>query len=68
MLFNEKCDYLYICCRWDFYLKKGSVIESIDGQTDIIHKHLNGDWLPWYVVFLFVAFVFFFFLVIRVYM
>ncbi|XP_023738125.1 protein ENHANCED DISEASE RESISTANCE 2 [Lactuca sativa] len=33
--------------EWDFYLKKGSVIESIDGQTDIIHKHLNGDWLPW---------------------
>ncbi|KAL4560896.1 hypothetical protein LXL04_033052 [Taraxacum kok-saghyz] len=33
--------------EWDFCFKKGSVIESIDEHTDIIHKHLNGDWLPW---------------------
>nr|GFA97529.1 hypothetical protein [Tanacetum cinerariifolium] len=33
--------------EWDFCLEKGSVIESIDGHTDIIHKILNNDWLPW---------------------
>ncbi|GKD20921.1 enhanced disease resistance 2-like protein, partial [Tanacetum coccineum] len=33
--------------EWDFCFEKGSVIESIDGHTDIIHKILNNDWLPW---------------------
>ncbi|KAK1409925.1 hypothetical protein QVD17_36455 [Tagetes erecta] len=33
--------------QWDFCFQKGSVIESIDGHTDIIHKQLNGDWLRW---------------------
>ncbi|KAI3511793.1 hypothetical protein L1887_18951 [Cichorium endivia] len=37
----------YSRSEWDFCFKKGSVIESIDGHTDIIHKHLNDDWLPW---------------------
>ncbi|KAA3489542.1 protein ENHANCED DISEASE RESISTANCE 2-like isoform X4 [Gossypium australe] len=33
-------------CRWDFCFYKGSVIEHLDGHTDIIHKQLYGDWLP----------------------
>lgn len=34
-------------CRWDFCFHKGSVIEHIDGHTDIVHKLLFHDWLPW---------------------
>ncbi|KAL5990626.1 hypothetical protein ACLOJK_011529 [Asimina triloba] len=26
---------------------EGSVVETIDGHTDIIHKQLSGEWLPW---------------------
>ncbi|XAR59744.1 hypothetical protein NMG60_11015697 [Bertholletia excelsa] len=33
--------------EWDFCLYKGSLIEHIDGHTDIVHKLLNNDWLPW---------------------
>nr|XP_043634410.1 protein ENHANCED DISEASE RESISTANCE 2-like isoform X2 [Erigeron canadensis] len=33
--------------QWDFCFQKGSVIETIDIHTDIIHKQLNRDWLPW---------------------
>ncbi|KAL7198192.1 hypothetical protein ACSBR2_020668 [Camellia fascicularis] len=33
--------------EWDFCFYKGSVIEHIDGHTDIVHKLLNIDWLPW---------------------
>ncbi|KAJ0729255.1 putative pleckstrin domain, START domain, protein ENHANCED DISEASE RESISTANCE 2 [Helianthus annuus] len=33
--------------QWDFCFLKGSVIENIDNHTDIIHKQLDGDWLPW---------------------
>ncbi|KAI7743381.1 LOW QUALITY PROTEIN: hypothetical protein M8C21_003564 [Ambrosia artemisiifolia] len=33
--------------QWDFCFRKGSVIETIDDHTDIIHKQLDGDWLPW---------------------
>ncbi|KAL4576952.1 hypothetical protein LXL04_013053 [Taraxacum kok-saghyz] len=33
--------------QWDFCFQKGSVIENIDGHTDIIHKQLDGDWMPW---------------------
>lgn len=33
--------------QWDFCFHKGSVIETIDGHTDIIHKQLSRDWLPW---------------------
>ncbi|MBA0866870.1 hypothetical protein Goshw_025219 [Gossypium schwendimanii] len=32
--------------EWDFCYYKGSVIEHLDGHTDIIHKQLYGDWLP----------------------
>ncbi|KAK9078528.1 hypothetical protein SSX86_002585 [Deinandra increscens subsp. villosa] len=33
--------------QWDFCFLKGSVIENVDSHTDIIHKQLDGDWLPW---------------------
>ncbi|XP_022746142.1 protein ENHANCED DISEASE RESISTANCE 2-like isoform X2 [Durio zibethinus] len=32
---------------WDFCLYHGSVVEHLDGHTDIIHKKLYSDWLPW---------------------
>ncbi|TYI80798.1 hypothetical protein E1A91_D05G111400v1 [Gossypium mustelinum] len=32
--------------EWDFCFYKASVIEHLDGHTDIIHKQLYGDWLP----------------------
>ncbi|XLR11239.1 hypothetical protein HN51_047967 [Arachis hypogaea] len=31
---------------WDFCFYKGSVVEHVDGHTDIIHKELYRDWLP----------------------
>ncbi|XP_010906506.1 protein ENHANCED DISEASE RESISTANCE 2 isoform X2 [Elaeis guineensis] len=33
--------------EWDFCFAHGSVIEHLDGHTDIIHKKLHSDWLPW---------------------
>ncbi|KAJ1425953.1 START-like domain superfamily [Sesbania bispinosa] len=33
--------------EWDFCFYKGNVIEHLDGHTDIIHKQLYSDWLPW---------------------
>ncbi|KAJ8510670.1 hypothetical protein OPV22_001104 [Ensete ventricosum] len=33
--------------EWDFCLLEGNVIENLDDHTDIIHKKLRGDWLPW---------------------
>ncbi|XP_062082103.1 protein ENHANCED DISEASE RESISTANCE 2-like isoform X5 [Humulus lupulus] len=33
--------------QWDFCFHKGSVVEHLDGHTDIIHKQLYSDWLPW---------------------
>ncbi|GAB2276766.1 hypothetical protein Dimus_011482 [Dionaea muscipula] len=33
--------------EWDFCFARGSVIEHLDGHTDIIHKQLYKDWLPW---------------------
>ncbi|KAL8166842.1 hypothetical protein V2J09_008341 [Rumex salicifolius] len=33
--------------EWDFCFYKGSVIEQLDSQTDIIHEQLDRDWLPW---------------------
>ncbi|KAK4760588.1 hypothetical protein SAY87_005481 [Trapa incisa] len=33
--------------EWDFCFHKGSVVEHLDGHTDIIHKQLYSDWLPW---------------------
>ncbi|KAI7754786.1 hypothetical protein M8C21_015926, partial [Ambrosia artemisiifolia] len=33
--------------EWDFCFSNGSVIEHLDGHTDIIHIQLCRDWLPW---------------------
>ncbi|KAJ6806737.1 protein ENHANCED DISEASE RESISTANCE 2 [Iris pallida] len=33
--------------EWDFCFSHGNVIEHLDGHTDIIHKKLSADWLPW---------------------
>lgn len=33
--------------EWDFCLLQGNVVEHLDGHTDIIHKKLRKDWLPW---------------------
>ncbi|OAY64265.1 Protein ENHANCED DISEASE RESISTANCE 2-like [Ananas comosus] len=33
--------------EWDFSLLEGKVVEHLDGHTDIIHKKLRSDWLPW---------------------
>ncbi|KAF2300607.1 hypothetical protein GH714_014464 [Hevea brasiliensis] len=33
--------------EWDFCFYKGSVVEHLDGHTDIVHKKLYNDWLPW---------------------
>lgn len=33
--------------EWDFCFSHGSVVEHLDGHTDVIHKKLNEDWLPW---------------------
>ncbi|TKY46165.1 ENHANCED DISEASE RESISTANCE 2 [Spatholobus suberectus] len=33
--------------EWDFCIYQGSVVDHIDGHTDIIHMKLYNDWLPW---------------------
>ncbi|XP_052485989.1 protein ENHANCED DISEASE RESISTANCE 2 isoform X8 [Gossypium raimondii] len=33
--------------EWDFCFYKGSVVEHLDGHTDIVLKQLYSDWLPW---------------------
>ncbi|CAH8360249.1 unnamed protein product [Eruca vesicaria subsp. sativa] len=33
--------------EWDFCFYKGSVVEHLDGHTDIVHIQLYSDWLPW---------------------
>ncbi|KAG9445613.1 hypothetical protein H6P81_011741 [Aristolochia fimbriata] len=33
--------------EWDFCFFRGRVIDHLDGHTDIIHKQLSSDWLPW---------------------
>ncbi|CAN1258078.1 Protein ENHANCED DISEASE RESISTANCE 2-like [Linum perenne] len=33
--------------EWDFCFYRGSVVEHLDGHTDIIHKQLYSEWLPW---------------------
>ncbi|KAK9126033.1 hypothetical protein Scep_014879 [Stephania cephalantha] len=33
--------------EWDFCLLQGSVVDHLDGHTEIVHKQLNRDWLPW---------------------
>ncbi|CAK8573166.1 unnamed protein product [Lathyrus sativus] len=33
--------------EWDFCTNRGSVVDHIDGHTDIIYLQLYNDWLPW---------------------
>ncbi|XP_022958172.1 protein ENHANCED DISEASE RESISTANCE 2-like [Cucurbita moschata] len=33
--------------QWDFCFFRGSLVEHLDGHTDIIHMELYRDWLPW---------------------
>ncbi|KAL9675083.1 hypothetical protein QQ045_003283 [Rhodiola kirilowii] len=33
--------------EWDFCFYKGSVVEHLDGHTDIIHKQFHSGWMPW---------------------
>lgn len=33
--------------QWDFSFYRGNVVEHLDGHTDIIHKQLFSNWLPW---------------------
>ncbi|XP_038885656.1 protein ENHANCED DISEASE RESISTANCE 2-like [Benincasa hispida] len=33
--------------EWDFCFYRGSLVEHLDGHTDIIHMQLYRDWLPW---------------------
>ncbi|KAL5569329.1 hypothetical protein UlMin_025904 [Ulmus minor] len=33
--------------EWDFCFYRGNVVEHLDGHTDIVHKLLYSDWLPW---------------------
>ncbi|KAK5846567.1 hypothetical protein PVK06_002860 [Gossypium arboreum] len=33
--------------QWDFCFYKGCMVEHLDGHTDIVHKQLYSDWLPW---------------------
>ncbi|XP_057485475.1 protein ENHANCED DISEASE RESISTANCE 2-like isoform X2 [Actinidia eriantha] len=33
--------------EWDFCFQRASVVEHLDGHTDIVHMQLNNDWLPW---------------------
>lgn len=34
--------------EWDYCVYHGSLVECLDGHTDIIHKKLYSDWLPWF--------------------
>ncbi|KAG5557496.1 hypothetical protein RHGRI_007659 [Rhododendron griersonianum] len=33
--------------EWDFCFHRASVVEHLDGHTEIIHMQLNNEWLPW---------------------
>ncbi|KAL3819966.1 hypothetical protein ACJIZ3_005871 [Penstemon smallii] len=33
--------------EWDFCFYRGSVVEHLDGHTDIIHMQLYNHWQPW---------------------
>ncbi|CAI9091109.1 OLC1v1026045C1 [Oldenlandia corymbosa var. corymbosa] len=33
--------------EWDFCFYRGSVVEHLDGHTDIVHMKLYSHWLPW---------------------
>ncbi|KAJ0615804.1 hypothetical protein HanIR_Chr02g0083411 [Helianthus annuus] len=57
-------NFMFLCCfyicvnitfpcvddfrRWDFCFNGGTVVEHLDGHTDIIHMQLCRDWLPWF--------------------
>ncbi|XP_050208738.1 protein ENHANCED DISEASE RESISTANCE 2-like [Mercurialis annua] len=32
--------------EWDYCFYRGSLVEHLDGHTDIIHKQLYNDWFP----------------------
>ncbi|XP_048232207.1 protein ENHANCED DISEASE RESISTANCE 2-like isoform X3 [Ricinus communis] len=32
--------------EWDYCFYRGSMVEHLDGHTDIIHKQLYNDWFP----------------------
>ncbi|KAH9703790.1 DUF1336 domain-containing protein [Citrus sinensis] len=33
--------------EWDFCFYRGCVVEHLDGHSDVVHKLLYSDWLPW---------------------
>ncbi|CAJ2629611.1 protein ENHANCED DISEASE RESISTANCE 2-like isoform X2 [Trifolium pratense] len=33
--------------EWDYCINRGSVVDHLDGHTDIIHLQLDTEWLPW---------------------
>ncbi|KAL1542435.1 protein ENHANCED DISEASE RESISTANCE 2-like [Salvia divinorum] len=33
--------------EWDFSFSRATVVEHLDGHTDIVHLQLNNHWLPW---------------------
>lgn len=33
--------------EWDFCFHRATVVEHLDGHTDILHVQLSTDWLPW---------------------
>ncbi|CAH9135947.1 unnamed protein product [Cuscuta epithymum] len=33
--------------EWDFCFYRGSVVEHLDGHTDIVHMQLYNHWMPW---------------------
>ncbi|XVF75560.1 hypothetical protein PTKIN_Ptkin13bG0196600 [Pterospermum kingtungense] len=46
-IFREVMSLVPSRSEWDFCLHHGTVVEHLDGHTDIIHKKLYSDWLPW---------------------
>ncbi|KAL0756072.1 hypothetical protein Bca101_093740 [Brassica carinata] len=46
-IFNTLMSFGPLRSEWDFSFYKGSVVEHLDGHTDIINVQLYSDWLPW---------------------
>lgn len=46
LLLFQRLNYGFFC-RWDFCFHRASVVEHLDGHTEIIHMQLNNEWLPW---------------------
>ncbi|KAJ4895836.1 Pleckstrin homology (PH) and lipid-binding START domains-containing protein [Raphanus sativus] len=46
-IFNTLMSFGPLRSEWDFSFYKGSVVEHLDGHTDIINVLLYSDWLPW---------------------